>query len=146
MLTCIQKRRIVIKVPPISSYISWRQGMHKKRKLIVHKGYQLKKAVITGLLVLLVSVAGLTIVIFLSYQNSLLVTVVVSLLFSIVLSCVVFFYTLKHTSGVSGQMILLGNYLDLMNEGINPEIRPLRNNDSFHDVFEKLAVYLKNRP
>jgi len=120
--------------------------MHRKRKLIVHRGYQLKKALIAGLSVLLVSSSVTASVAFFAYSNSIMLTIIISLIFTLVFSIAAFLYMLKHTSGVSGQMILLGNYLDLMNEGINPEIRPLRKDDSFHDVFEKLAVYLKNRP
>ena len=158
--------------------------MRRKRKLIVHREFQLKKAIIAGLAVLVLSGAVTFGISYLCKYNSyvldeikrqaalsyaanhqadvtnadqinLLITsvqksnttvIMVSIAFTLALAGVAFYLVLKNTSGVSGQMILLGNYLDLMEEGIKPEIRPLRKADNFHDIFEKLDVYLKNRP
>lgn len=158
--------------------------MRRKRKLIVHREFQLKKAMIAGLAVLVLSGAVSFGISYLCKSNSyvldeinrqaalsygtgnqayaghvdrinLLITgvqktnttvIMVSFAFTLALAGVAFYLVLKNTSGISGQMILLGNYLDLMEEGIKPEIRPLRKADNFHDIFEKLDVYLKNRP
>ena len=154
--------------------------MRRKRKLMVHAHFQLRRSLVAGLIAMLISGAFSGGMVYITLTNnarlgmvraqvhemktdesrpsspagdqidmvmiSSMKVIPLSVILVLVVSCGVFFLMMKNTSGVSGQMVLLGNYLDLMSEGIKPEIRHLRKDDSFHFVFEKLGVYLRNLP
>lgn len=70
---------------------------------------------------------------------------IASIIFAAAVFLVMFVIILRMTAGVSGQMNLLERYLEQISRGENPVIRPLRSNDSFHSVFEKLTDIVRTR-
>jgi len=76
--------------------------------------------------------------------------IIALLIISAVLQSVIIFYImLKRSHRISGPLFLLNRYIDEMKRGEFPEIRPLRANDDFHDLFDnfrELADELKQKP
>lgn len=58
-----------------------------------------------------------------------------------VLQGLVLYYILIHrTHRISGPLYLISQYLDDINNGKTPDIRPLRENDEFHGLYEKFGA------
>lgn len=76
--------------------------------------------------------------------------IIALLIISAVLQSVIIFYImLKRSHRISGPLFLLNRYIDEMKRGEFPEIRPLRANDDFHDLFDnfrELVDELKQKP
>lgn len=76
--------------------------------------------------------------------------IIALLIISAVLQSVIIFYImLKRSHRISGPLFLLNRYIDEMKRGEFPEIRPLRANDDFHDLFDnfrELVDSLKQKP
>jgi len=76
--------------------------------------------------------------------------IIALLIISAVLQSVIIFYImLKRSHRISGPLFLLNRYIDEMKRGEFPEIRPLRANDDFHELFDnfrELADELKQKP
>jgi len=54
---------------------------------------------------------------------------------AIIQSIIVFYLMLRRSHRISGPVFLLNRYIDELKNGGNPEIRPLRTNDDFQDLF-----------
>ncbi len=54
---------------------------------------------------------------------------------AIIQSIIVFYLMLRRSHRISGPVFLLNRYIDELKSGGNPEIRPLRTNDDFQDLF-----------
>lgn len=76
--------------------------------------------------------------------------IIALLIISAVLQSVIIFYImLKRSHRISGPLFLLNRYIDEMKIGEFPEIRPLRANDDFHELFDnfrELVDELKQKP
>lgn len=55
---------------------------------------------------------------------------------AVIQSLIIFYIMLKRSHRISGPLFLLNRYIDEMKKGNYPEIRPLRANDDFHDLFD----------
>jgi hypothetical protein len=55
---------------------------------------------------------------------------------AVIQSVIIFYIMLKRSHRISGPLFLLNLYIDEMKRGEFPEIRPLRVNDDFHDLFD----------
>jgi methyl-accepting chemotaxis protein len=66
-----------------------------------------------------------------------------ALIFTMIQLIVLVWLILKQTSRVSGQMKLLNRYFDRLLDGEKPVIRKLRDGDHFHEVFDKLELYVQ---
>ncbi len=58
------------------------------------------------------------------------------IILAIIQSLIVFYLILKRSHRISGPVFLLNRYITDMKNGGYPEIRPLRTNDDFHDLFD----------
>lgn len=59
-------------------------------------------------------------------------------------SMIIFYIMLKRSHRISGPMFLLNRYIDDMKHGNYPEIRPLRANDDFHDLFDNFREMVES--
>ena len=66
-------------------------------------------------------------------NNSLIVMLIIS---AIIQSVIIFYLMIKRSHRISGPLFLLNRYIEDMKSGGYPEIRPLRTNDDFHDLFD----------
>lgn len=55
---------------------------------------------------------------------------------AVIQSIIIFYIMLKRSHRISGPIFLLNRYIDEIKNGKHPEIRPLRANDDFHDLFD----------
>ena len=67
-------------------------------------------------------------------RNNALIMVMIVL--AVIQSVVIFYLMLKRSHRISGPVFLLNRYISDIKNGMNPEIRPLRINDDFHDLFD----------
>ncbi|PKL17691.1 MAG: hypothetical protein CVV49_09880 [Spirochaetae bacterium HGW-Spirochaetae-5] len=64
-------------------------------------------------------------------------SLIVMLIFSAIIQSILIFYLMiKRSHRISGPLFLLNRYIEDMKNGGYPEIRPLRTNDDFHDLFD----------
>jgi hypothetical protein len=64
-------------------------------------------------------------------------SLIMMLIFSAIIQTILFFYLmLKRSHRISGPIFLLNRYIHDMKNGGFPEIRPLRTDDDFHDLFD----------
>lgn len=67
---------------------------------------------------------------------------------AIIQSAIIFYIMLRRSLRISGPLFLLNRYINDMKKGTYPEIRKLRADDDFQDVFEnfrELAVMLREK-
>ena len=68
-------------------------------------------------------------------NNGLITILIISYMMQILL---IFYLMLKRSQRISGPIYLMSRYFDEIIEGNYPEIRPLRKNDDFQRLFDKL--------
>jgi len=67
---------------------------------------------------------------------------------AVIQSVIIFYIMLKRSHRISGPLFLLNRYIDEIKKGSYPEIRPLRANDDFHELFDnfrEMVDILKRR-
>lgn len=67
-------------------------------------------------------------------RNRLLIIILI--ISAIIQSAIVFYLMLKRSHRISGPVFLLNRYIDELKAGNSPEIRPIRTNDDFHELFD----------
>jgi signal transduction histidine kinase len=67
-------------------------------------------------------------------NNGIIIILIIS---SIIQVLLIYYLMLRRSHRISGPIYLLNNYFDEIIKGNYPKIRKLRENDDFHDLFEK---------
>lgn len=62
--------------------------------------------------------------------------IVILIISTMIQSVIIFYLMIKRSHRISGPVFLLNRYINDIKDGGNPEIRPLRTNDDFHELFD----------
>lgn len=67
-------------------------------------------------------------------RNRILIIILIASV--IIQSAIVFYFMLKRSHRISGPLFLLNHYIDELKAGITPDVRAIRSNDDFHELFD----------
>ncbi len=71
------------------------------------------------------------------------ILIMILIISAIIQSAIVFYYMLKRSHRISGPIFLLNRYIDELKAGNSPEIRSIRSNDDFHELFDNFSEFVE---
>ena len=74
--------------------------------------------------------------------------IVMLIVSAVIQSLIIFYLMIRRSHRISGPLFLLNRYIDELRKGQNPEIRPIRTDDDFQDLFDNfrgLADMIKEK-